>query len=140
MKTPVNTFLALLLICTPLVMFVRCPPAPEQLTTDWPVDEPLAAGFPEIVTLRTLAKDRIAEDVVAGRRTLLEAAALFRELNRLPPEPLKPSWIDPSLRIPADTEEGWLCRQVIERVRLELRREPDRAAAAVARLEAEFHE
>src|SRR5207247_1424372 len=42
------------------------------------------------------------------------------------------------LTIPTDTEEGWLCWQVVQSVRSHLYREPDRAAAAVARLEAEF--
>jgi hypothetical protein len=108
------------------------PPPPAE------ADPEAAAPVPDIVPLRLRAKDALSREVAAGRRSLVEAAALFRELNRLPPEPTKPSRVDPFLTIPADTEEGWLCRQVVEHVRVALHREPERAAAAVARLEAEF--
>jgi WD40 repeat protein len=97
----------------------------------------------QAVTLRTLAKDLIAREVAAGRRPLLEAAALFGALNRLPPAqracpPVEPT--DPYLGIPAGSEEEWLCRQVVLYVRAEARQSgpPGRAETAVARLEAEF--
>ena len=39
----------------------------------------------ERMALRILAKRHIAREAAAGRRPLVEAAALFGELNRLPP-------------------------------------------------------
>src|SRR5262249_12093428 len=72
--------------------------------------------------------------------------ALFRELNRLPPEPPALSLMDNTthpwaLRAPAHTEDERLCRQVIEYVAGLLRGESEeRAEAVVARLEAEYRE
>jgi hypothetical protein len=129
---PVVGLAALAFVCRPQPG--RRPPLPE---ID-PEAEALAEGLPETAILRAIVKDQIAREVAAGRRALLEAAALFRELNKLPPAPAKPTRIDPFLGIPADTEAGWLCREVAEHVRVALHREPDQAAAAVARLEAEF--
>ena len=130
-------FLALALAVGSLpVAFCRRPPEPD------PADEPVISGkignaVPDVVPPRVVAKGLLARDAAAGRRSLFEAAALFRELDRLPPEPDPPPGFDPTLRIPADTEEGRQCRQVVAVVRAELGDEPDRAAA-VARLEAEF--
>jgi hypothetical protein len=106
---------------------------------DPPAVQPRDAAT-EAVVLRVLAKGLLALDVAAGRRSLFEAAALVRELDRRPPAPARPGpgWLDPTLRIAADTEAGRLCRQVVAAVRAELGAEPDRAAAAAARLEAEF--
>lgn len=95
----------------------------------------------EILALRPLAKCCIAHDVIEGRFSLLEAAALFGALNRIPPHAPNPSLLDlhPSpLSLPARTDEERLCRHVVEYVGWELGKEPDRAAVAVRRLEAEF--
>jgi hypothetical protein len=100
--------------------------------------EQVEDGYSEVQALRLVAKDRIARDTADGRLSLLQAAALFRELNKLPPAPAQPTRVDSSLDIPADTEEAWLCRQVAAHVRVALRADPARAEAAVARLEAEF--
>jgi hypothetical protein len=91
----------------------------------------------ETPVLRILAKQHLVREVAGGRQPLLEAAALFRELNRLPPA-LHPA-DHPSLA--GHSEEELLCRQVIAYVA-----EPDgdwpesAAEAAVARLEAELQE
>jgi hypothetical protein len=126
---PVAVVLTALLVCRP--------PLPD-LPPEPPVSAALAEAAPDVVALRLVAKLQIAREVADGRRTLWEAAALFRELNRLPPEPAKPTHVVSPVHIPVDTEEGWLCRQVVESVRVALYQEPDRAAAVVARLEAEF--
>jgi hypothetical protein len=142
MKSPRVTsfkFLALALAAgsLPLVLS-RCrlpedmPPPPSDTI------EQVEDGYSEAQALRLVAKDRIARDTADGRLALLEAAALFRELNKLPPAPARPTRVDSSLGIPADTEEAWLCRQVAAHVRVALRADPVRAEAAVARLEAEF--
>jgi hypothetical protein len=137
MRAVPYTILAVALAVALPVAFCRRPPAPD------PAAEPVIGGavgeaVPEVVALRVLAKGLLARDAAAGRRSLFEAAALFRALDRRPPEPAQPTGFDPTLRIPADTEEGRLCRQVLAAVRAELAAEPDRAAAAVARLKAEF--
>jgi hypothetical protein len=100
-------------------------------------DEVADEQVPEAMILRIIAKQHLVREVAAGRQPLLEAAALFRELNRLPPA-LHPA-DHPSLA--GRNEEELLCRQVIAYVA-----EPDgdwpesAAEAAVARLEAELQE
>lgn len=141
MRVSPHKFLAVALAGSLGIVFIRCPSDPlEPLSPQYidPEAEALAASVPDIVPLRLAAKDLVTQDVIAGRRSVFEAAALFRELNRLPPEPVKPSLFDPSLSIPADMEEGWLCRQVVEHLRVELFDQPERVAALIARLEAEF--
>src|SRR5262249_30190005 len=70
------------------VAVVCCPRTPDPAEVPPPAEaEVLAERVPETAVLRVNAKKLIAREVVAGRRSLLEAAALFRELNRLPPEP-----------------------------------------------------
>jgi hypothetical protein len=82
-----------------------------------------------VITLRILAKERIAREAAAGARPLVQAAALFRELNRHPPAVVAAG--HPSL-LRGHTEEERLCWQVIQYATNE--------AAAAARLEAELHE
>jgi hypothetical protein len=136
MRAAPRKFLAVAIAVALPVVYCRHPAGP-----DGPPEPPspeLAAPAPETVPLRLVVKGQLAREVADGRRTLWVAAALFRELNKLPPEPAQPTRIDPFLSIPADTEAGWLCREVAEHVRVALHQEPERAAAAVARLEAEF--
>jgi hypothetical protein len=136
MRTAPYKFLAVVIAIALPVAFCRRAPDPNQPAE--PLSPEMAAAAPDTVVLRLAAKEQIAREVADGRRTLWVAAALFRELNRLPPEPAKPSRIVSPVNIPVDTEEGWLCRQVVEGVRVALHQEPERAAAVVARLEAEF--
>jgi hypothetical protein len=75
---------------------------------------------PTPVALRVLAKQGLARQVAAGRRPLLEAAALFRELDRLPPvagAPWFDATIDPPIAIPGRTEDERRCQQVLLYVR-----------------------
>jgi hypothetical protein len=132
-------FLALALAAGALPLALSRCRLPEDLPPP-PSDtiEQVEEGYSEAQALRLVAKDRIAHDTAAGRLSLLQAAALFRELNRLSPAPAQPTRVDSSLGIPADSEEAWLCRQVAAHVRVALRADPARAEAAVARLEAEF--
>src|SRR5262245_8272700 len=126
-------YIPLALSLVAAVAVVCCPRVPEPPGSDTPlVADALAAPVPEIVPLRLRVKEQLTREVADGRRTLFEAAALFGELNRLPPESAKPTRIVSLVNIPVDTEEGWLCRQVVEGVRVALHREPDRAAAVVA--------
>jgi hypothetical protein len=100
-------------------------------------------ALPTTLVLRIGAKHQIVGDVIDGRLTLVQAAALFGALNRLPPESMKPSLSDvyPShVRLRAHTDEEWLCEQVVHWVSFELADRQDLRDATVARLEAEFKE
>jgi hypothetical protein len=107
-----------------------------------PLPADVAAPRPRAAALRSIAKKRIADDVAAGRRTLVEAAALFGALNRLPPTALDPSIGDAQysqMPAPARTDEERLCRQVITWVEnILLREAPDRAEPVVTRLREEY--
>jgi hypothetical protein len=110
--------------------------APAPLPNDVGKPAPAAVG------LRGLAKRKIARDVAAGRWSLVEAAALFGELNRLPPGLPAVSAVYGS-RLPAAdcTDEEHLCRQVVNWVDSTLKKEtPDRAEEVTARLVAEYQE
>jgi hypothetical protein len=119
---------------------VYCPPAPEPVAPD-PVAAPPAATWPDFLAAAA-AKDRLARDAAAGRRSLVEAAALFRALDGRRPAAALPPPADPAdrpLRIPAGTAAGRRCRQVALYAYVALWPQgPGEAAAAVARLEAEF--
>jgi hypothetical protein len=89
----------------------------------------------EVVVLRIFAKRHIAREAAAGRRSLVEAAALYGELNRLPPA----GRLVNSPYLSGNTEAEWLCRQVIA---FATRSGPDweseSTRATRARLEAEL--
>jgi hypothetical protein len=89
----------------------------------------------ERVACRVFAKELLTREVIAGRRSLFEAAALFGALNQLPPL----AWASPG---PAagPTDEERLCRQVIARVAGALFERPAEAKAVTERLEAELSE
>jgi hypothetical protein len=86
---------------------------------------------------RIRAKQAAAADLIERRLTPLEAVALFRDLNRWAPD-LSRCY---RTAFPDQTEEEIACRQVLNYVRKELEAtSPERAAAEVARLEAELEE
>ena len=113
-----------------------------------PTESPVAGSeelSPSTMSARLFAKMLVAADAAAGRLSLVEAAALFRELHRLPPGPLpiqsvleNRCW---SKHLPDRTEDEQLCLWVIGYIF----GQPDDglpsgSAAAVQRLEAEFAE
>jgi hypothetical protein len=106
--------------------------------------ETLTEGVSETAVLRGRAKRLLAREAADGRRSLVEAAALFGALNRLPPETLELALLDDNhwvLSDPVHTEGERLCRQVIQWVEaLRITDSPEYADAAVARLTAEFRE
>jgi hypothetical protein len=100
-----------------------------------------AQPIPEIVALRIAAKYEIARDVIAGKLSLFQGAALFGALNQVPPQAPRLSSLgvrERSLGVPARTEEEQLCSQVANYVRLQLAEEPEQAEAALARLKGDF--
>jgi hypothetical protein len=118
---------------------------PTELDDAAPPDLPWAdavGGPSSPAAVVGLAKQLVARDVAVGRRSLLEAAALFRDLPRLPPGLTTPSVErrDWGQDLPAETEEERLCIRVIGFVRGVLWEQPDvaRLEAAQTRLEAEF--
>ncbi len=140
MKRWIHVPLALGLAGAWAVVLCRRTDGPAE---DVPVVESrsLAEGFPETAALRSLAKRQLAREAAAGRRSLLEVAALFGELNRLPPETpvVAPDPANPPAPLPGGTEEERLCQQVVAFVGVALAdRPPGEIRSAVARLEAEF--
>jgi hypothetical protein len=118
----------------------HCPSEPPPVIAV-PDDSRLADPYPETVPLRVFAKRLIADDVAAGRRSLVEAAAMFGVLNRLPPAlpDYPPAGVtNPDIPIPTSTADERLCWQVVSWVRSVLAPRPREADAAAARLAAEF--
>jgi len=105
--------------------------------------EVLVEGLPESAFLRERAKRLVAREAAAGRWTLAEAAAMFAELNRVPPaapRPVSPETPGHPLRhLPGRTDAELIALQVIAHVTAALPDEPpEQARAAGARLEAEY--
>jgi hypothetical protein len=107
-----------------------------------PAVEPDSANsFPEITLMLPFARERLARDVIEGRRSLLATATLFGELNRLKGESADSGSIpgtETPLRLPGRTPAERLCQHVERWVRAILRNDPGRKDIAIAHLEAEF--
>jgi hypothetical protein len=86
---------------------------------------------------RNEAKRRVAEEVIAGRRSLAEALELFRELDREWPQnrpwPHAPAGVELS-------QDEWDGRGVLDSVRQVLADRPTEADAAAGRLEEELQQ
>jgi len=103
---------------------------PQKIEEGQQLDDQLKRSIP-----RHEAKGMIVAEVIAGRCTLLEAAARFRDLNATWPK--AGHWLEQ--RFPGVSYELALCRQIIDDVRDELRhRAPDRVESVVSRLQAEL--
>ncbi len=142
MKLPTRPSAALVLIAaTTLWLVLRPRPTEPEPPPEVDATEQLS----EIVHLRIHAKGRIAREVADGRRSLWDAAALFRELDRMPPAANRQ--LDPiPFRQPTSirTEDDQYCWSVIVWV-WNSRRPNDvvgeeRAKAAIARLTAVFED
>lgn len=82
---------------------------------------------------RTQAKQRIAEEVIAGRLTLARAVECFRELN-------KEAGSHPDDRGQSESEDvppEWVEQHVFAYIEYALRKQPDEASRIRIRLEAE---
>jgi hypothetical protein len=92
------------------------------------------------IQLRIRAKELLVEDLAAGKRSLLQTAALFRELDRIPPAVSRPDpVIDPPIRFENPTEDEWQCLWVLAYTRTLLQvTHPDREASVTDRLVKEF--
>jgi hypothetical protein len=137
MKLSARLLVATLLVACVTALLIRTPPEPSETRASEPGAGALGQPLPEIAFLRRVAKALIARDVIAGRRPAREAAAIFRELDRLSPTP------DEIFPRPTgttrDTDDEHYCEQVINWVGGELAADPtDNARAVLARLDAEF--
>jgi transposase InsO family protein len=111
-----------------------------------PVGEHLAAArdeqpgrVPDAIVLRILAKGLLVEELASGRLTLLDAAALFRELDGMPPRTVYATSPDPPIRLECPTEDERYCVRVISFARGALRfTQPARVETVTDRLVAEF--
>jgi hypothetical protein len=84
---------------------------------------------------RSAAKDEVAEDVAAGRLTLLEGAARFRDLDASASEGYRRGWRQ---LVKGASDEERYCRQVLSYLEAVLRDRPAASAAIRARLETEL--
>jgi len=136
MKLPAARFAVLAVISFAASITVILSQSPSE--SDEPV-QPLSSAAErqafELVLLRTTAKYRIARDVIAGRLSLVQAAALFGALNRVSPQWQSGNY---RFRFPQDTDEELLYRQVLGYVSCELDERPDCRKAAMPRSEADY--
>jgi hypothetical protein len=120
-----------------LSSFRRCSAGRTSLTLLEALEQSEQIDRFEEASLRRLdTKQRIAEEVIAGQKSMAEAMAQFRALDQEWPQ------FDLS-RTKAEramSEDEWDGQGVIVTVRLVLKDRPDEATAVVARLEKELQE
>lgn len=85
---------------------------------------------------RADAKQQIAEELIAGRMTLAAAADKFGELNKKAPECMTAV----RLTYTGDSDKEFLCREVINRVKIALEERTAEAERVIPRLEKEMQE
>src|SRR5262245_46224225 len=82
-----------------------------------PTGDDVERADPVFATIRgrILAKELLVGELASGSLSLFEAAALFRELDRVPPETKYPTGPDPDppLRLTSPTEDERYCVVVI---------------------------
>jgi hypothetical protein len=104
-----------------------------------PLEEAKSRALCNAISQRALAKGRLAVDAAAGRLTLLEAAARFRELNSQWPPFDWHLWREfIHFRFPGVSDDEGLCRQVIVCANSALWEQPEEAERVRCRLEAEL--
>ena len=112
----------------------NAPPTTQDLRDESSPTEEELERRRQIFLDREAAKHQAAMDLLAGRLTLLQAAAGFRDLE----EALPVTWA-PRGAAPGPAEAERLCRVVMERANRWMERTlPGRAADVAARLEAEL--
>jgi hypothetical protein len=118
-----------------LVAFGPCPDVPEV-----PPESAEAITEPSPVTLRSCAKLVIVREVIDGRLSLPEAAAMFGEMYRLIPGATEPAFVEECCwpDEPPVTWQDRLCEQVIRWVTFQI--SDPTSDETVARLKSEFRE
>jgi hypothetical protein len=107
--------------------------------------DPVASPVPQEETQgklwRLREKEGVARDLVAGRLTLLDAAARFRALDRVPPahRPGRAAELALGLDLPHAGETDWRCLEVISWAHaVSGKQPPGRERAVIDRFMAEF--
>jgi hypothetical protein len=114
--------------------FRNVPATLDSLQQEAQLDERLDEQI-QATQERSAAKNGVTEDVAAGRLTLLEGAARFRDLDASAPEGYRRAWRQ--LAKGASDDERY-CRQVLGYLAAVLRNRPGGGAAVRGRLEAEL--
>ncbi len=136
-------YLAIFTVATLIgVMFLRPDEAPER-APGWNVcsDQGLYWGDEldhrlAVTRISSQARSRVAQELIAGRLTLFEAAERFRELSVADPHY---NWAAFRFAYQCPTDEERFCRHVIVVVKSELvDRDPAAAIAVAKRLEREL--
>jgi hypothetical protein len=110
-------------------------PAPQPAdVAEAPSTEELGLQL-EATQRRSQARLRIAQDLIADRLTLLEAAEHFRDLNEGMSAIQREQWRE---QFHGATDQERHCWQVLLWVDARLHQDPPRALAVVSRLEAEL--
>jgi hypothetical protein len=119
-----------LLLC--LLLYSACvvPRGPQVTERAAAARDEQFGPVPETIVLRILAKELLLEDLASGRLTLFAAAALFRELDRMPPVA-----VYPPIGLECPTEDELYCMRVITFARYGLKAaQPARAEIVTERL------
>src|SRR5262249_815652 len=114
MRSLPSKFLAVVLAVSLPAVFCRCEPEPTWSPEPEGQD---GTAVPHVISMRLAAKQWLARAVADGRLSLLDAAALFGELNRFAPAAPDLAIEDRhacALRPPARTDAERLCRQVVQ--------------------------
>src|SRR5262245_29265964 len=124
-----------------VVLIKRPTGEPAESAGPKPVDTRVAQPWPESMQLSPFARAILVQDVIDGRRTLLQAATLFRELHLRNGQPWDRPWVVLSgFRLPGGTPGERLCQHVEAWVRGRLDDDPERCEAVLTRLEKELRD
>lgn len=129
------------LIAAGVVLIKQSTGDPAESADSEPVDTVVAQPWPESMQLSPFARASLAHEVIDGRRTLREAATLFRELHLRNGQRWDRPWaLFVGLRLPGRTPGERLCQQVEARVRCALGDDHERCDAVLTRLEKELRD
>jgi hypothetical protein len=129
------------LIAAGVVLIKRPTGEPAESAGAQQVDPLVARPWPESMQLSPFAREMLVREVIDGRRTLLQAATLFRELHLWNGQPWDRPWVVLSgFRLPGGTPGERLCQQVEAWVRGTLDDNPERCDTVLTRLERELRD
>jgi hypothetical protein len=114
--------------------FWTLPANVQSMGTEGQRDSHLAVQG-EAASRRNAAKRAVAADVAAGRLTLFEGAARFRDLDADAPEEILAAW---RRAVGGSSDEERYCRTVIQYVEVLLRDRPGESAAVLRNLGAQL--
>lgn len=129
------------LMAAGVVLIKRPTGEPAESAGPEPVDTQVAQPWSESMQLSPFARAMLIQDVIDGRRTLLQAATLFRELHLRNGQRWDRPWVVlAGFRLPRGTPGERLCQQIEAWVRGALENDPERCEAVLSRLEKELRD